>query len=311
MMRVAITLSALLLIGRIVLAGSAGTTGFELLRTDGSARNTALGGSQIAVGGGLHSLYANPAGLAAIETAQGAVGFFKHVMDINSGSLAFAKPVTGLGTVGVGITYFDYGTFDRASEFGQKEGEFGASDVLLTVSAAREVAQDLNGGVSLKYLHSTIDSYTASALAADIGIIYKTGFNKWDVGAGIHNIGFATAAFLEEREDLPASYRLGFSVPLEHLPVRFSFAGDYMEAEGIRGCGGLEITFSQYLMGRLGYNTTGIDQRVGLDRDALAGFSGGLGIHINKLSVDYSMTSQGEIGYLHRFTISSEFPKFR
>lgn len=307
-MRKRIALAAALLYGGIAVAGSAGTTGFELLRTDGFARNTALGGSQIAVGGGLHSLFANPAGLADITAALGSAGFFKHVLDINSGSLAFAKPVRQVGTVGIGITYFDYGTFDRATEFGQKEGEFGASDVLFTASAARIVAPDVSGGISLKYLHSTIDSYTASAVAADAGILYRTGFNNWDVGAGIYNVGFATAAYLNEKDDLPASYRLGFAVPLEHLPVKFSVAGEYMETEGIRGCGGLEITFSSHFMGRIGYNTIGIDQRVGLDRDALAGFSSGLGIKVNTIHVDYSMTSQGDIGYLHRFTISSSIP---
>ena len=159
-----------------VLASSAGTTGFELFRTDGSARNTALGGSLIALSGGLHTLYSNPAGLADIKGRSGSVGFFKHVLDLNSGNLAYAHPVTGRSTLALGITYFDYGSFDKADENGQKLGEFGASDILVTAAAARELKPDLLGGVSLKYLNSTIDSYSASALAADVGVIYHTGY---------------------------------------------------------------------------------------------------------------------------------------
>jgi hypothetical protein len=289
-------------------ASSAGTTGFELFRTDGAARSAALGGSQVAVGGDLHSLFTNPAGLGDITRPTGAVGFFKHVLDINSGSMAFARPFEGIGTAALGITYFNYGNFDRADVNGQKLGEFSASDVLVTAAMARALRKDLFAGISLKYLNSTIDSYGASALAADAGFLFHTGYMGWDVGGGVYNAGFAVSAFLKEKDDLPTTYRLGASVPLEHLPVRFSFAGDYMEAEGIRGAGGLELTFSQYLQGRLGFNTIGIDQRVGLDSDALAGFSAGLGIHVRSLSVDYALTSQGEIGYLHRFTLSTALP---
>ncbi|MFZ5433777.1 MAG: PorV/PorQ family protein [Calditrichota bacterium] len=289
-------------------ATSAGTTGFELFRTDGFARNSALGGSQIAVGGDLHSLYSNPAGLSEIQQPMGSVGFFKHVLDINSGNLAYARPVPKIGVIGAAITYFDYGKFDRANEYGQRQGEFGASDFLMTVSAARGLRPGLSGGMSLKYLNSTIDSYSASAIAADFGILYQTGYYDWNVGAGAYNLGFATSAYLEEKDDLPTYYRLGLSAPLEHLPVRFSVAGDYAEADGIRGAAGLEITFSPYLQGRIGYNTIGIDQRVGLDRDALAGFSGGVGIHVKTISFDYALTSQGEVGFLHRFVLGTTFP---
>lgn len=289
-------------------AGAAGTTGFELFRTDGWARNAALGGSQIAVSGDLHNLYTNPAGLADLDRPRAAVGFFKHVLDINSGNLAYARAFEKLGVLALGVTYFDYGSFDRANEYGQKQGEFGASDVLVSVSGARIVRKDLSAGATLKYLNSTIDSYTASALAVDLGMVYHTGYEGWDVGATINNAGFATSAYLEEKDDLPISYKLGLSVPLKHLPARVSFAGEYMNTEGIRGCGGLELTFSQYLQARLGYNMIGIDQRVGLSSDALAGFSGGLGFHIKQISVDYALTSQGEVGYLHRFTVGTSFP---
>jgi hypothetical protein len=162
--------------------------------------------------------------------------------------------------------------------------------------------------VTLKYLNSTIDSYTASAVAADAGILYHTGFYNWDFGAGVFNAGTATSAYLSHKDKLPTSYRLGFSVPLEHLPVRFSAAGDFMDKEGFRGMGGLELTFSQYIQARLGYNTIGIDQRVGLSSDALAGFSAGVGVHSKFISFDYALTSAGEIGYLHRVTLATSFP---
>jgi hypothetical protein len=310
MKKTLVFIAAYLAVMSTVSANSAGTTGFELFRTDCSARNCALGGSQIAVSGGLHNQFTNPAGLADIEDPAGSIGFFKHVLDINAGNAAYAHPFKGLGVASVGITYLDYGSFDRADEHGYKNGEFGASDVLITASAARYLRPHVAGGLSLKFLNSTIDSYSASALAADIGILYHTGYNGWDIGAGVFNVGFATSAYLTEKDKLPTSYRLGLSVPLEHLPVRFSAAGEFTDTEGIRGLGGLELTLSQYVQARVGYNTVGIDQRVGLSSDALAGFSAGLGLHLRRLSFDYALTSQGEVGYLHRVTLSSSFPSF-
>jgi hypothetical protein len=298
-------IATFLLAASAAMAASAGTTGFELFRTDGSARNSALAGSQIAVGGDLHNLFSNPAGLASIERPQGGIGYFKHILDINSGNLAYARPIRDRGVVGAGITYFDYGKFDKATETGQKVGDFGASDVLLTVSGARLMRPDLAAGVSLKYLNSTIDSYSASALAADFGLLYHTGYENWDVGAGIYNLGFATSAYLKHKDDLPTCYKLGFAVPLEHLPVRLSLAGEYSAAESIRGAGGLELTFSPVIQGRLGYSTLGVDQRVGTNRDALAGFSAGLGLHLKRITFDYALTSQGEVGFLNRFTLSA------
>ncbi len=299
-------LVSVLMMSSLAFADSAGTKGYELLRVDGFARSSALSGSQIAVGGELHSLFTNPAGLTMISRQVGSVGYFKHVLDMNAGNLAYARPVNGVGVIGIGITYFDYGRFDKANEFGQKEGEFGASDILVTASGARSLTNKFDLGISLKYLNSSIDAYSASALVSDIGMIYRTGYENWDVGGGVFNAGFAMSSYLEEKDDVPTSYRLGLSAPLEHLPVRFSVMGDYADGEKIRANGGLELSFSPNVQGRLGYGTVGIDQRVGLDRDALAGFSAGIGIKMKRLSLDYALSSLGEIGFVNRFSLSAD-----
>jgi hypothetical protein len=302
-----LVLTISLLISASAFANSAGITGFELFRMDGFARSSALAGSQIAVSGDLHNIYSNPSGLADIEQKQGSVSYFKHVLDINAGNLAYAMPFKNIGTGALGVSYLNYGKFDRADEHGQKLGDFGASDVLVTAALGRKLNDSFHGGVALKFLNSTIDNSSASAIAADFGVLYHTGYQDWDIAAGIYNVGTATSAFISHKDDLPTTYRLGSSVPLEHLPVRFALSGEYTKAEGVVGCGGLEFTFSQLLQARIGYSTIGIDQRVGLDRDALAGFSAGFGLHIQGINVDYALTSQGDVGFLNRFTIGTSF----
>ncbi|MFH1010391.1 MAG: PorV/PorQ family protein [bacterium] len=290
-------------------AASAGTTGFELFRLEPLARGAALAGSQIAVSGDLAALYWNPAGLATISMRCGSAGYLKHVLDFNAGHLAYAHPFPRIGTGAIGITYFDYGSFDEATETGQRTGRtFTASDILLTVAMARNMKSGIDIGASVKFLNSTIDNYSAGAFALDAGLIYHTPWSQLDVAAGVFNLGTALSAFLNHKDDLPFSLRAGFSKPLEHLPVRFSGEVDYYpEEELVQAALGGEATLSEFLRLRLGYNTIGIDQRVGLDRDALAGFSIGFGILWKRLTFDYALTSQGEVGFLNRITIGSTF----
>ena len=79
----------------------------------------------------------------------------------------------------------------------------------------------------------------------------------------------------------------------------------YPDEEAIQAALGSEFTLSEFLKLRFGYNTIGIDQRVGLDRDTLAGFALGFGVFWRRLTFDYALTSQGEVGFLNRVTIGS------
>jgi len=308
MARIALTfILALLILVPSVFAGAAGTTGFELLRLEPAARGAALAGSQMAVAGDLAALYWNPAGLASIQTRKGSVGYLKHVVDFNSGHLAYAQPFANLGVGAFGITYFDYGSFDEATETGQITGRtFGASDILLSAALSRTVKENVDIGLAAKFLYSSIDDYSASALGMDAGILYHSPWSQFDLAAGVYNVGTALSAFLNEKDKLPLSLRAGFSKPLEHLPMRFSGEVDYYpDEEALQAAIGGELTLSEYLKLRIGYNTIGIDQRVGLDRDALAGFAAGFGVFWKRLTFDYALTSQGEVGFLNRVTIGS------
>jgi hypothetical protein len=297
--------SLTLLLSALPLLAGPGTTGYELFRVDGFARSASLAGSVIARGGDLSSLRTNPAGLALIERKTASAGFTKHVLDINQGTLAYATRFRERTVLALALDYLNYGSFDRADENGQLNGEFGASDFQMTAAAAQKMTDVLRLGGALKYQYRDIDGISASAVAIDAGAQYETGFNNWSVGGAVKNLGAATSSFLSEKDDLPTSYELGLAAPLEHLPVFFSVAGAYTSAEGIEARGGLEISFSPYVAARLGYSTVGIDQRTGLSSDALAGFSGGLGLKWNRLALDYALTSHGEIGLLNRFTLAS------
>src|SRR5262245_53791203 len=108
-----------------LLAAAAGTSPagegstFNFLRTDVGARAGALGGSIAALTDDPNLVFYNPAGLATLSRRRVSLGYFKHLLDINSANLAWGDRVEGLGYLGAGALYMNYGDFEQTGEEGQ------------------------------------------------------------------------------------------------------------------------------------------------------------------------------------------------
>src|SRR5437870_12236174 len=84
---------------------------YDFLRSGASARAAAMGGTFLTVPNDPTGLYYNPALLKSIDTTQAAFTFFKHLLDINSGTVTVATDVESIGKVGFGVSYVNYGSF--------------------------------------------------------------------------------------------------------------------------------------------------------------------------------------------------------
>ncbi|MEO8168004.1 MAG: hypothetical protein ABI623_07145, partial [bacterium] len=103
--------SSVLVLLLVVACGtsSAGTnTTYDFLRTDVSARAGALAGSYVTMMNDVTGIFYNPASLSTLEKPAGSIGFFKHLLDINSGYVAYTQPYEDLGYFGVGVLYMNY-----------------------------------------------------------------------------------------------------------------------------------------------------------------------------------------------------------
>jgi long-subunit fatty acid transport protein len=58
-------------------------------------------------------IFYNPAGIATIKDRQASVGFYKYLLDINSGNAAYVQKYKDIGYIGAGIQYINYGSFDK------------------------------------------------------------------------------------------------------------------------------------------------------------------------------------------------------
>src|SRR5437867_1454942 len=131
-----------------------GTTTFDFLRNDLSPRSAALGGSFITMTDDPVSIFYNPAGLASLSRTQFSVGFFKHLLDINSGFAAYGTSVPKFGFVGAGIQYINYGEFKRTGTEGQDLGTFGAGELAMNIGYANDFEGGLHYGANAKFIYS-------------------------------------------------------------------------------------------------------------------------------------------------------------
>lgn len=295
-------------------AFSAGNSTFEFLRTDVSARAAALGGSFLTMNEDPNILFYNPAGLATISSNRLSVGFFKNLMDINSGHASYATTIGGLGTIGAGVVYTNYGSFQGLDQNGQEIGTFSAGDLAVNAGYAGLLRNDLSYGISAKFIYSSIAGFNASGAAVDLGVRYVAVPERIVFAASLLNLGTEIDPYLTIRENLPTELRVGVMLMPEHLPAAILLDlhdlnnTDLAFGERLREFSiGVEFTSSSNLNLRFGFNNAQRnDLRIG-SSSGMAGLSIGGGLKADLYTFDYAFNSLGSIGGLHRVSVSVAF----
>ena len=290
------------------------TTAFAFLRNDVGARAAALAGSVTAVTGDPTLLFYNPASIGTLTVPSGSAGFFKHLLDINAGYVAYGQEIAGFGSVGAGVVYTNYGSFDGADDFDNPTGTFSVSDIAFSAGYANTLEENVLYGGAVKFIYSSIAGYHATALAADAGILYRIPASRLTLGASIRNIGSETSTYDGVREQLPLDLAVGASVIPRGLPLLLNVdfhrlnenPGTFIDRLSAFTVGG-EFTLSSVFRARFGYNNQSRRDLQTGTASGLAGFSAGIGVTISGTVVDYSLSSLGVIGNLHRISVSAAF----
>lgn len=301
---------AICLVTLVAVSSVYATNAFDLLRIDPAPRGTATGSYSIALTGkDLGSLQENPAGLAMLEGYRGVASYSDHPLDLSAGYLAAGRSLYQ-GYAALGITYFNYGEFDRfESVNSEQNGTFSASDFLITAGYGQTLpyVEGLQAGAAVKLLHSTIEDYSSSALALDLGAYWVTGWQGVDVAVVLANLGTQLRTYGGVDESLPMTARAGVAKQLAHLPLQLTATGHYELDDDVFGTLGAEFTVSPMLLLRAGYTTRGSEFHVEGSEDSIAGFSAGIGLNLRKFGIDYAFHSQGAVGQIHKIGISSRF----
>ncbi len=314
-----------LLYGLVALPAAAQPGGslssFSLLRFDASARTAALGGAYTAMADGdVNALFYNPAIPSPATSRIPSLSYLNHLAGIDAGTLAYGHTADGLGTTfSGGLRFVHWGTLQRRNERGERTGTFSAGDVALTFGAARALGEHLRYGANVHVLYSQIDQAQATALATDLGVLYRVPAHQLRVGASLRHLGVSLDGHGQRAATLPLDLQVGVTKRLAHLPLLLSLtAYDLTEVgTGVEGGSrtdhilahltfGGEVRLGDVLRVRAGYNHRRSQDLALADRFDLGGLGGGFGLVIGGIGVDYAYNSWSELGGLHQFTIRAD-----
>ena len=284
---------------------------YNILRLDVGARASSLGGSFVTNTGDVNALFYNPAALSTIQNTQAYVGFYKYLLDINSGNISYGQRYKDIGYIGASVKYFNYGSFEKFDEQSNSLGTFSANDLAVSVSYSNNFRPNFYYGANLKYIYSQIDDFNSSAVAVDLGLLYVIPSSNWNFGFSLLNLGTQISKYNDTKEDLPLDMRVGVSKKLEHLPLRVHFefsdlthtTEDFLDKFKNLSVGG-EFDLSDNIDFRIGYdNAQRQDLKTGSSL-GIAGFSTGIGVKfLDNYSFDYAFNSMGNVGATHKIDV--------
>jgi len=265
------------------------------------------------------------------------INYVSYIAGIGVGYAAFAPNLRGPNSFAFGIHYVNYGTFDGASESGQLTGSFGAAEYAINLLYSRTIMPQLRGGINLKPIFSSFESYNSFGLAADLGITYTSKDGLSAASLAVKNIGGQITTYYEngDTEKLPWDLQLGFSKKLDHAPIRFLITANHLNkwdlsymnhsddtnpsinpSEGFTSLlmrhfiFGAEILPEQHVTLRFGYNYQRQKDLSVTDRPGLVGFSAGIGVKIARFSINYGIASYHLAATAHYFSLAANLSQF-
>jgi hypothetical protein len=318
----------------------AGTTAANFLKIIPGARAAALGGAYTAMADDASAIYWNPAALSYVKTKDVSMSHNLWLQDIQHSYIAAALPIsrkfpdTQNMAFGMAFTYLSVGGIERRSaNTTDSEGTFGAADSSLALGASYR-AFSLKGspvfaGVSLLFIRQSIDSYSASGMAATFSLDCKASVLSVPVRAAmaVRNLGPAIT-FVNESAPLPLVSELGLSLqPLEtrNVPLTVACGLAFPNDSTMNWSLGAEYVLGKIIAFRAGYARSDDATRNALSGGSAGfinssqlaqatGFSAGFGISLpmdkyfhgnafDTLSVDYAFVPFGDLGNAHRISL--------
>jgi hypothetical protein len=270
-----------LVVAGSLVAQSAGNSGIASLKLGFGARNVAMGDLGVVGVNDLTALNYNPSLLAGNIKSQLSFTHNSLCQDLSSEMFAGSFSLLGM-PFAVGVNTTSVNDIEIRTQPGEAEGTFNAHYFTASLSTAHKIYENLDGGITLKYIYENIYSDDATGLAVDFGISYKGLVDGLSLGAALRNIG-SMNSLRNQSTELPTDFRLGaayeFSVPRMKLDFT-TLAGfqKYTDADDSHIHVGGEAVYDDFFSVRLGYMS---------NYDA-KNITTGFGIVWKSLNIDYA-----------------------
>lgn len=312
-----------------------GSTAAPFLNIAVSPRAISMGGAFIATANDVSSLYWNPAGASRSNINEAMFSHSRWFADINYNWAGAMIKLGGAGTLGLSLTYLDYGDIEITT-LSEQDGTgqfFSAHDLSMGLTYAYNLTDRFSLGGTVKYIQQTIWNSSASAFAMDLGVLFHSDINGLRIGATITNFGTEMqmdgkdllvqhdidpniygnndqilANLQTDEFPLPLTFRIGLAMDvLDTEDHRFTLAADALHpndnSESVNV--GAEYMFNNLVAFRVGYKSLFLDNSeegltagVGLNYD----FSSDFGV-----KVDYAYQDFGVLDYTQHFSLGIKF----
>ncbi len=195
---------------------------YSFLRLPVSAHAAALGGDNISLTEDDATLiFHNPSLLSNVSDKSMNLNFMTYMEGAVTASASFVKAAGQRSTWGVSGQFISYGSIKETSVNNEQLGTFSPKDIALAGSFAYMLGNRISGGITGRFITSTIGSYTSAAVAFDLGVNYYHEEKGWSVSAVVKNLGGQVKAYDEDFERIPIDVQLGVSKQLIGSPLTF------------------------------------------------------------------------------------------
>jgi hypothetical protein len=183
----------------------------------------ALGGDNITIDDDDPTvIFHNPALICNTADKSINLNFMTYMKGSKSASASFIKAWKERATWGVSAQYMDYGSIKETTVENIEVGTFSAKDIALAGTFTYLLSDRWSGGITLRFISSSIAGYNSIGIATDLGLNYFDEERGWSISAVAKNLGGQVKAYQNEHEKIPLDLLVGVSKRLSAAPIRFS-----------------------------------------------------------------------------------------
>lgn len=270
-------------------------TEYNFLRLPVSAHAAALGGDNITIIEDDPALmFSNPALASSVSDKTIGLSYMNYMSGANYMGASYTKALGEKGTIAGGVQYMNYGKMKEYDQNNTQIGTFNASEIAIEGIFSYELAHNLVGGITAKFISSYIGNYSSMAVGVDLGLNWFEPDYQWSVSVVAKNLGGQIKAYEENYGKMPMDVQVGVSKTFAALPVRLSATlvdlthYDYRFINHLNL--GADILLSDNIWVGGGYNFRRADEMtIGTNEDSSAhgaGFSVGGGINLERFKLN-------------------------
>lgn len=272
---------------------------YGFLRLPVSAHVAALGGDNVTIADDDPTvIFHNPALIGNVSDKSLNLNYMTYMEGARTASASFVRHAKERAYWGISGQFMDYGSMKEMTADNIQTGEFSARDIAVAGTFAYRLGNMVTGGISARFISSTIGQFSSAAVAVDLGLNYYNEENALSISAVAKNLGGQIAAYQDEFEPIPLDLQVGFTKRLIGSPLRLSATlsrlNRWDEGLGKHLSVGADLILSDNIYLAAGYNFRRASEMKITDNEGEASHGAGLslggGIQLQrfKLQVGYA-----------------------